>query len=123
MLYIVTLLSIAVSVTGETIVRHIPNEKHKKPRNGEFRGVSRNGCFLTSGRSIILKNPIFIALMAISGKVPARIWQGSGQILHLLRRLWGRNEKWHAYDPLPPTPDFGAVLQEIKADPTGIFWG
>ena len=34
-----------------------------------------------------------------------------------------RNENWHAYDPLPPTPDFGAVLREIKADPTGIFWG
>ena len=31
--------------------------------------------------------------------------------------------KWHAYDPLPPTPDYGAVLREIKADPTGIFWG
>ena len=31
--------------------------------------------------------------------------------------------KWHAYDPLPPTPDFGVVLREIKADPTGIFWG
>lgn len=31
--------------------------------------------------------------------------------------------KWHAYDPLPPTPNFGAVLREIKADPTGIFWG
>ena len=35
----------------------------------------------------------------------------------------GRNEKWHVYDPLPPTTDFGLVLQEIKADPTGIFWG
>ena len=34
-----------------------------------------------------------------------------------------RNNKWHAYDPLPPTPDFGTVLEEIKADPTGIFWG
>lgn len=31
--------------------------------------------------------------------------------------------KWHSYDPLPPTPDFGKVLREIKADPTGIFWG
>ena len=31
--------------------------------------------------------------------------------------------KWHSYDPLPPTPDFGAMLREIKADPTGIFWG
>ena len=31
--------------------------------------------------------------------------------------------KWHAYDPLPPTPDFGKVLREIMADPTGIFWG
>lgn len=34
-----------------------------------------------------------------------------------------RNGKWHVYDPLPPTPDIGAVLQVIKADPTGIFWG
>lgn len=31
--------------------------------------------------------------------------------------------KWHIYDPLPPTPDFGAVLKEIDEDPTGIFWG
>ena len=30
--------------------------------------------------------------------------------------------KWHIYAPLPPTPDFGAMLREIKADPTGIFW-
>ncbi len=34
-----------------------------------------------------------------------------------------RNEKWHAYEPLPSTPDFGKVLREIQADPTGIFWG
>lgn len=34
-----------------------------------------------------------------------------------------RNNKCHVYDPLPPTADFGAVLWEIKADPTGIFWG
>ena len=77
----------------------------------------------TSGSCNLLGNPLFFDLWAISGKVPARIWQGSGQILHLLRRLWGRNEKWHAYDPLPPTPDFGAVRREIKSDPTGIFWG
>lgn len=31
--------------------------------------------------------------------------------------------KWHSYDPLPPTPDFGKVLREIMADATGIFWG
>lgn len=34
-----------------------------------------------------------------------------------------RNEKWRIYDPLPPTPDFGQILREIQADPTGIFWG
>ena len=33
------------------------------------------------------------------------------------------NQKWHVYDPLPPTPDFEKVLNEIKVDPTGIFWG
>ena len=34
-----------------------------------------------------------------------------------------RNEKWRIYDPTPPTPDFEVMLQEIKSDPTGIFWG
>ena len=35
----------------------------------------------------------------------------------------GQHGKWHVYEPLSPTADFGVVLQEIKSDPTGIFWG
>lgn len=31
--------------------------------------------------------------------------------------------KWHVFDPLPPTSDFQKILQGIKTDPTGIFWG
>ena len=26
-------------------------------------------------------------------------------------------------DALPPTPDFGVILQEIRSNPTWIFWG
>jgi hypothetical protein len=34
-----------------------------------------------------------------------------------------RNERWHVYDFSGPAQDVGAVLAEIDADPTGIFWG
>ena len=34
-----------------------------------------------------------------------------------------RNNKWHGYDPLPPTPDFGAVLRGSRQTRRGIFWG
>ena len=34
-----------------------------------------------------------------------------------------RNSKWHIYEPLPSTADFGRILREIQSDPTGIFWG
>ena len=34
-----------------------------------------------------------------------------------------RNERWHLYDDLPPAYDLGVFIQEVDADPTGIFWG
>ena len=34
-----------------------------------------------------------------------------------------RHERWHRYDLLEPTLEFGVVLAEIDRDPTGIFWG
>lgn len=34
-----------------------------------------------------------------------------------------RNERWHVYDPIGPTPDIRALINEIDRDPTGIFWG
>lgn len=33
-----------------------------------------------------------------------------------------RNGRWHRYDDLDPGP-LGTALNEIEADPTGIFWG
>jgi hypothetical protein len=33
-----------------------------------------------------------------------------------------RNDHWHRYDDLDPGP-LDTVLNEIEADPTGIFWG
>jgi hypothetical protein len=33
-----------------------------------------------------------------------------------------RNGHWHRYDDLEPGP-LDTVLNEIEADPTGIFWG
>jgi hypothetical protein len=44
------------------------------------------------------------------------------------RREWqlywrDRNLKFHVYDLLPPTASVEALLAEIDADPTAIFWG
>jgi len=34
-----------------------------------------------------------------------------------------RNSRWHLYDDLGPNPNFRVLLDEVDADPTGIFWG
>jgi hypothetical protein len=44
------------------------------------------------------------------------------------QRLWRlycqhRDLRWHAYQALPEARDFQRLLNEVAADPTGIFWG
>jgi len=44
------------------------------------------------------------------------------------RRVWElycmfRDLKWHHYEPLPEAPDLATLVQEVRRDPTGIFWG
>jgi hypothetical protein len=34
-----------------------------------------------------------------------------------------RDLKWHSYEPLPEAPSLEALVREVQADPTGIFWG
>jgi len=34
-----------------------------------------------------------------------------------------RDLRWHAYQALPAAPSFAKLLDEVDADPTGIFWG
>jgi len=34
-----------------------------------------------------------------------------------------RVRKWRLYEALGPQGDFSAVFEEVRADPTGIFWG
>jgi hypothetical protein len=34
-----------------------------------------------------------------------------------------RNGRWWEYDEVGPTKEVGRLLNEIDADPTGIFWG
>ncbi len=34
-----------------------------------------------------------------------------------------RNQKWHKYELLQPSPDILVLLDEIDRDPTCIFWG
>jgi hypothetical protein len=34
-----------------------------------------------------------------------------------------RNERWHYYDDVEPSPDLADLLREVNEDPTGIFWG
>jgi hypothetical protein len=43
-------------------------------------------------------------------------------------RLWtlyaaDRNSRWFQYWDFDPSKDFNALLAEVEADPTGIFWG
>jgi hypothetical protein len=44
------------------------------------------------------------------------------------RRRWQlfcvwRDLKWHRYDHLPESRDLAALVAEVRADPTGIFFG
>ena len=44
------------------------------------------------------------------------------------RRAWQlfciwRDLKWHRYNALPESPDLGELVAEVRADPTGIFFG
>lgn len=44
------------------------------------------------------------------------------------RREWSlfwrdRNQKFHLYDRIEPSPNVAKLLAEIDADPTSIFWG
>jgi len=34
-----------------------------------------------------------------------------------------RNQQWHRYDRLDPSPDVLILLDEVDRDPTCIFWG
>ena len=34
-----------------------------------------------------------------------------------------RDLRWHSYEALPAAPSFKRLLDEVAADPTGIFWG
>jgi len=31
--------------------------------------------------------------------------------------------RWHSYQAMPTASSFGKLLEEVDADPTGIFWG
>ena len=44
------------------------------------------------------------------------------------RREWtpywrDRNARFHRYDLVTPTADVATLIDEVTADPTGIFWG
>ena len=44
------------------------------------------------------------------------------------QRLWRlycqhRDLRWHSYEALPAASSFKKLLDEVTADPTGIFWG
>ncbi|PYM24376.1 MAG: hypothetical protein DMD80_23995 [Candidatus Rokuibacteriota bacterium] len=34
-----------------------------------------------------------------------------------------RDLRWHSYQALPAASSFAKLLDEVDADPTGIFWG
>src|SRR5690242_12166020 len=38
-------------------------------------------------------------------------------------RWCDRNERWHRYDSIEPTPDVFVLLEEVERDPAALFWG
>lgn len=34
-----------------------------------------------------------------------------------------RNERWHVYERIKPSPTISDLLREVDRDPTAIFWG
>ena len=48
-------------------------------------------------------------------------WVASRKVWQLFCRF--RDGRWHAYEPLPDSPSFAKLLDEVAADPTCIFWG
>ncbi len=45
-----------------------------------------------------------------------------------INRSWAlywpdRNSRWHEYDDIMPSDDLDTLLDEVEADPTGVFWG
>jgi hypothetical protein len=44
------------------------------------------------------------------------------------RRVWRlfcmhRDWKWHRYELLPESASLAALVDEVRRDPSGIFWG
>jgi hypothetical protein len=48
-------------------------------------------------------------------------WDASGRRWRLYTA--DRNERWHEYWNLEPSPSIEPLLREIDEDPTAAFWG
>ena len=69
---------------------HNPFAGNKKPRNGEFRGVSLNGLEFTACMRQAIEIPLFSNNRSFSGKVPVRILTRLGPGLIQLGNASGR---------------------------------
>lgn len=48
-------------------------------------------------------------------------WIASRKVWQLFCKF--RDDRWHGYEPFPESSTFAKLLDEVAADPTGIFWG
>lgn len=48
-------------------------------------------------------------------------WVASRKVWQLFCRF--RDGRWRGYEPFPESPTFAKLVDEVGADPTGIFWG
>ena len=48
-------------------------------------------------------------------------WVASRKVWQLYCRV--RDGRWHGHEPFPESPTFAKQVDEVAADPTGIFWG
>ena len=92
----------------------VPDKYKDKLRLGfRFRG---NSVTLFEGRPAFTRPDIWIDSVVAQFRYDAET------------KLWtlycaDRNSRWHKYWDFDPSPDLMALLAEVDADPTGIFWG
>ncbi len=53
--------------------------------------------------------------------LPLPIHESPQGVVAVLAR--NRTLKYHEYDLAPPTPHLDELIEEVKRDRTGIFWG
>ena len=80
--------------------------------------------FRVEGNAVVLfeERPSFVRPNEWGQSEVAKFrWVASRKVWQLFCKF--SNGRWRGYEPFPESPTFAKLLDEVAADPTGIFWG